>query len=75
MNSAAAITLPPLRQNLQLRPGSPDEDGAPRWLLFDVVRNRYYTVSRTTLDLIQHWRPGTEVDAFVANLAQQGIAV
>ena len=75
MNSAAAITLPPLRQNLQLRPGSPDEDGAPRWLLFDVVRNRYYTISRTTLDLIQHWRPGTELDAFVANLAQHGIAV
>lgn len=46
MNSAAAITLPPLRQNLQLRPGSPDEDGAPRWLLFDVVRNRREALPR-----------------------------
>ena len=75
MSLNATITLPPLRQNLQLLSGSPDEDGAPRWLLFDVVRNRYYTVPRTTLDLIQHWMPGSSLDAFVARLAEQHIAV
>lgn len=71
----AAITLPSLRQNLQLLPGSPDEDGAPRWLLFDVVRNRYYTISRTTLDLIRHWTPGADLDVFVTRLTAEGIAI
>lgn len=71
----ATVTLPALRQNLQLLPASPDEDGAPRWLLFDVVRNRYYTISRTTLDLIQHWIPGAELDAFIAHLSEQGIVI
>jgi len=71
----ASITLPALRQNLQLLPGSPDEDGAPRWLLFDVVRNRYYTISRTTLDLIRHWGAGQDLDAFLGRLTAQRIDV
>lgn len=72
---AAAITLPALRQNLQVLPGSPDEDGSPRWLLFDVVCNRYFTISRTTLELIRHWEPGAGIDRLVSRLAEQGVAV
>lgn len=75
VNADAPITLPSLRQNLRLLPAAADEDGAPRWLLFDIVRNRYFTISRTTLDLIQHWEPGAELDGFVAHLAGRGIAV
>lgn len=68
-------TLPTLRQNLQLLTGSPDEDGAPRWLLFDVVRNKYYTISRTTLDLIQQWVPGADLGVFVDQVNRRGVAV
>jgi putative peptide zinc metalloprotease protein len=71
----ASVALPALRQNLQLLPGSPDEDGAPRWLLFDVVRNRYYTISRLTLDLIRHWTAGIELEAYLDRLAKQRIDV
>lgn len=73
MNAAQA--LPPLRQNLQLLPATADEDGAPRWMLFDVVSNRYFTISRATLDIIQHWRPGMEREPFAQHLASKGMAV
>lgn len=72
---SATVALPALRQNLQLLPGSPDEDGAPRWLLFDVVRNRYYTISRLTLDLIRHWTAGIELDAYLDRLTKLHIDV
>lgn len=71
----ASVALPALRQNLQLLPGSPDEDGAPRWLLFDVVRNRYYTISRITLELIRHWVAGIELEVYLDRLAKQHIDV
>jgi len=70
-----SVALPALRQNLQLLPGSPDEDGAPRWLLFDVVRNRYYTISRITLDMIRHWVAGIDLEAYLDRLARQHIDV
>lgn len=70
-----SVALPALRQNLQLLPGSPDEDGAPRWLLFDVVRNRYYTISRITLEMIRHWVAGIDLEAYLDRLARQHIDV
>jgi putative peptide zinc metalloprotease protein len=67
-----ALTLPPLREDLRLLPGSPDEDGAPRWLLFDAMRNRYFALSQDGLELIRHWTGGIGSDVFRDQLAQQG---
>lgn len=72
---AESSSLPPLRQNLQLLPASADEDGAPRWMLFDVVSNRYFTVSRATLDIIQHWQPGMAREHFAQHLEARGVLV
>ena len=68
-----SIRLPELRQNLQLMPGSSDEDGAPRWLLFDALQNRYFTLSDTAVDLFRHWQPGKTPDEFKELLEQQNI--
>lgn len=67
------VRLPALRQDLKLLPGSHDEDGAPRWLLHDRVRNRYFTLSVDALALIRHWLPGRTLDEMMRHLAQQGL--
>lgn len=67
------VRLPALRQDLKLLPGSHDEDGAPRWLLHDRVRNRYFTLTADALDLVRHWQPGRTLDEMVAYLAAQGL--
>lgn len=65
--------LPVLRQNLKLMPGAHDEDGAPRWLLHDRVRNRYFSLVRPALELIRHWQPGVTPTEMAASLNEQGL--
>ena len=36
------MIVPFLRQDLQLLPGSSSEHGSPTWLLYDVLRNKYF---------------------------------
>lgn len=67
------IRLPALRQDLKLLPGAHDEDGAPRWLLHDRVRNRYFTLAEDALGLIRHWQPGCTLDEMQASLSAQGL--
>ncbi|MET4000746.1 HlyD family efflux transporter periplasmic adaptor subunit [Marinobacterium sp. MBR-109] len=68
------VRLPALRQDLKLLPGSHDEDGAPRWLLHDRARNRYFTLSMDALALIRHWQPGRTLDEMVNYLTQHGLS-
>ncbi|SIS46043.1 HlyD family efflux transporter periplasmic adaptor subunit [Neptunomonas antarctica] len=65
--------LPALRQDLKLLPGSHDEDGAPRWLLYDGVRNRYFTLALSALDLIKHWQPGVTAEEMSAYLGSRAL--
>lgn len=67
------IRLPALRQDLKLLPGSHDEDGAPRWLLHDRVRNRYFTLSEDALVLIRNWQPGRTMGEMQAVLSDRGL--
>lgn len=68
----SAGVLPPLREDLQLLPGSPDEEGAPRWLLFDAMRNRYFALSQGGLELVQNWRAGVASSEFSKQLSAAG---
>ena len=63
------FTLPRLRQDLRLLKGTADEDGAPRWMFFDAVGNKYYTISRQAFDLIRAWQPGVSSNEFLAHPA------
>lgn len=63
------FTLPRLRQDLRLLKGTADEDGAPRWMIFDAVGNKYYTISRQAFDLIRAWQPGVSSNEFLVHPA------
>jgi len=47
--------LPPLRQELTLTPGSPNEQGAPTWVLQDPAGNRFYQLSWPAFELLSRW--------------------
>jgi len=48
--------LPALRKELSLLPTTPADDGSPRWLLCDPVRNKFHILTRRAVDILSHWR-------------------
>lgn len=70
-----SVVVPTLRDNLRLLPGTPDEDGAPRWLLYDVVRNKYFAISERAVSLIRHWQPGFALESFLSFLQKKNIEI
>ncbi|TYL48322.1 HlyD family efflux transporter periplasmic adaptor subunit [Marinomonas sp. IMCC 4694] len=75
MGEKSAATLPKLRQNLTLLPASPDEDGEPRWQLFDPVKNAFFYLSRSAFYLFREWRYGDDPAAFLSRLEVRGVEI
>lgn len=68
--AAAASHLPPLRQELTLRPAPAAPDGAPTWTLHDPAVNRFYQLGWAAFEILSRWPLG-EVDAVVAAVHAQ----
>ena len=68
-----AVRLSALRQDLKLLPGAADEQGAPRWLLSDRVRNRYFTLAEDAIALVRYWQPGVTAAELSEQLAGRGL--
>ena len=58
------MIIPYLRQDLEIFRGNSREDGAPAWLLYDAVRNKYFTLGLTAFKLIKNWRGGEDIQNF-----------
>jgi len=52
------MIIPYLRQDLEIFRGNSREDGSPAWLLYDAVRNKYFTLGLTAFKLIKNWKGG-----------------
>lgn len=51
--------LPILRDDLEIVPAAAQTNGAPAWVIFDPVSNRYFEIGRELLDMLMLWRAGT----------------
>ena len=67
------MIIPYLRQDLEILRGNSREDGSPAWLLYDAVRNKYFTVGLTAFRLIKNWRGGEDIQNFEKKINSQGI--
>ena len=67
------MIIPYLRQYLEIFRGNSREDGSPAWLLYDAVRNKYFTVGLTAFRLIKNWRGGEDIQNFEKKINSQGI--
>ncbi len=57
MNAAEDMgVLPALRQELSLLPAPNGDDGAPRWFLFDPVRNAFHSLTRHAVNMLSLWQ-------------------
>ena len=51
--------LPVLRDDLEIVPAAAQTNGAPSWVIFDPVANRYFEIGRELLDMLMLWRAGS----------------
>jgi putative peptide zinc metalloprotease protein len=49
------MLLPRLREELDLLPGPTASDGQPSWMLHDPVRNLFFRIDWSTLEILQRW--------------------
>ena len=54
----SAPTLPHIRQELQILEAPRSHDGAPRWFIFDPIRNAFHMIGASGLTLLQNWQAG-----------------
>ncbi|SBS36331.1 Peptidase family M50 [Marinomonas spartinae] len=70
-----AKELPLLRQNLRLMTASPDEDGEPRWQIFDPLSNKFFFLSRTGFYLFREWRHAKTDEELLASVEGRGLDI
>ncbi len=62
-----SIPLPILRDDLEIVPTAAQPNGAPAWVIYDRVSNKYFEIGREFLDMLTLWRVGT-VNKLVAKV-------
>ena len=67
------MIIPHLRQDLEVLRGNSREDGSPAWLLYDAIRNKYFTLVVTAFRLIKSWKGGEELETFEKKINSEGI--
>jgi len=58
MNQSDTVTLPPLREDIEIMQGAPDSSGAETWVIHDPLQHRYFQIDRATYNLLSLWQPG-----------------
>ncbi len=53
------MALPPLRDDLQILPGTPTAEGVPTWNIFDPVRHQYFQIGWAAFQLLSQWHLGS----------------
>ena len=57
--SAPAAMLRPLREDIDIHPAPPREDGTPCWTLHDITAHRFFSVGLDELRILKYWGIGT----------------
>lgn len=63
--------LPVLRQDLTVTPAAPGEDGAPTWLLYDPLKNKYYRLGQIAFCMLRSWQGGVSAPEWLKSLQSQ----
>ena len=79
------MIVPYLRQDLEVFRGNSREDGSPAWLLYDAIRNKYFTLGLTAFKLIKNFEKKInssgietsedEIKSFISFLHQNNLIV
>ncbi len=68
----AAVSIPPLRQELRIEPGAPLVNGAPSWTLFDPIKHAFFQLGGVEFKIFSAWANGA-LDDIRDSLADDGL--
>jgi len=68
---AAPPPLPRLRDDLQLYPGTPHQDGSPSWRILDPVRNAFFEIGWLEFELMARWSGHRQAGPLLAQVAAE----
>ena len=69
------MIVPALRDDLEILRTNSREDGSPAWMIYDALRNKYFTLGLTAFKLIKHWVAGQDIINFEKKIKQEGLDV
>ncbi len=69
------MLTPALRQDLKLYPGTAMEDGSPSWLLYDQLRNKYFTLGISAFRMVKNWIAGIDSKEFLKRIHEKGLDI
>lgn len=75
MTQGEEARLPKIRDDLKLLETSADEDGSKRWLLFDAIQNKYFTIGQDAFELISQWQSDISLDVFLQTIKKNHYAI
>lgn len=67
------ISLPPLRDDLQISMAAPALDGSSQWTLTDTVAGHYFKLNTTAIRLLRHWSIGNREQVLAAANREPGL--
>lgn len=67
------ISLPPLRDDLQISVAASALDGSAQWTLTDTVAGHYFKLNTTAVRLLRHWSLGNPEQVLVAANREPGL--
>ena len=59
------MITPFIRQDLNISSGPVQEDGSASWLLYDTLRNKYFSINRNAIFLLRNWVGGEDIEKFI----------
>ena len=69
------MITPFIRQDLNISSGPVKEDGSASWLLYDTLRNKYFSINRNTIYLLRNWVGGEDIDKFIDKIRGLNIGI
>ena len=69
------MITPTLRDDLEILRTNSREDGSPAWLIYDAIRNKYYTLGLTAFKLLKHWIAGQDIASFQKKINKEGLEI
>ena len=69
------MIVPYLRQDLKLSEGPKKEDGSSSWLLYDSLRNKYFSINKNAFDLLNNWSSGSQLEDFIKKINETKLLV
>ncbi len=58
MSEKEILLLSAIRRDITVSAGARDQDGAPSWVIYDPMQQRYFHINRESKAVMDHWREG-----------------